>query len=50
MELKKGWAEWLEFEKARANWLKELNSRTLSQYADDTKKEQNERVAKNTTL
>ena len=38
-----------KFEKARENWLKKLNGRTLAEYANDLEEEEDAKVAKNMT-
>ena len=37
-----------KFEKARDNWLKKLNGRTLAEYANDIEAEQDAKIAKRT--
>lgn len=38
-----------KFEKARDNWLKKLNGRTIAEYANDLEEEEDAKVAKNMT-
>lgn len=38
-----------KFEKARENWLKKLNGRTIAEYANDLEEEEDAKVAKNMT-
>ena len=37
-----------KFEKARDNWLKKLNGRTIAEYANDIEAEQDAKIAKRT--